>query len=172
MPKRLDGSDRGVLISRGSLSRLAKQGHRADDFRRNVHAPPLRTAFDDGSPVRIGRTTEKWPKGTTSEIELILETSCEEEGTAAETLEVHNLAYDVNSGVRCVVAQAENACWYLVVAESCPASGSAGCECPAIGGQDMTTLPGYDETKTQILGHDSACLKWFDVVECPEESPP
>lgn len=31
---------------------------------------------------------------------------------------------------------------------------------------NMTTLPGYAETATQVLGHSGGCIKWFDITTC------
>lgn len=44
--------------------------------------------------------------------------------------------------------------------------------CLLIGGVDFATLPGFDASSPQILGHDAnefgPCLKWYDVFTCPE----
>jgi hypothetical protein len=173
---RLDGSQRGVLITEESARRIARAVQRIANVKRDQPGRKFRVGYDDdGGQVQIGKTTEKWAKGTTTELELILENSCDEgsegSGSGGNTLEAHNLAYDVGEGVRCIVAEATNGCWYLVEAESCPddGSGSGDCDCVAIGGQDLTELPGYDAAKTQILAHEEGCLKWLDTTECEDE---
>lgn len=166
---RLDGSDRGALVSVDSVRRLARALQKYEQGDRDIPGRKLRTAFDEsGSAVRIGRTVAEWTKGTTQEIELIYETSCDSEGSGGDTLEAHNKSYDIAAGVVVIVAEAVNGCWYLVEAEACPddGSGSGDCGCVAIGGQDLTQLPGYDQSKTQVLSHQSGCLKWLDTTEC------
>lgn len=169
MTKRADGSDRGVLATVEAWRRVARVLNHVDNAKRGVPAPPIRTAYDEGGDadaIRIGRTVAAWPKDTTAELDLIYAGSCEDEGSGSGglTIEAINISYDVAEDVRCLVARASNGCWYLVSAES-PGSGS-GCQPPAIGGEDLTTIPGYDGTKTQILGHESGCLAWIDTTEC------
>jgi len=46
-----------------------------------------------------------------------------------------------------------------------------GGSCLVIGGVDLGSLSGFDESKVQMLGHEAggagaACLKWFDVFTC------
>lgn len=165
---RLDGSQRGALVSIESARRIARAVQAYEQGWRDDRAPRLKRSFDDNDPVRIGKTTEKWAKGSTTELELVYELDCDEEGSSGGDIqEAHNLAFDVNEGVHCVIALAGNGCWYLVEAESCPDDGSGSdCGCPAIGGQDLSTLSGYDDTKTQVLAHESGCMKWVDTTEC------
>jgi len=165
---------RGVLITEDAARRIARAVQRINNAKRDSPGIKLRTAYDDGGQVQIGRTTEPWLKDTTTELEMILEDSCEEGsgGSGGPTLEAHNLAYDVKSGVRCVVAQATNGCWYLIEAESCPdeGSGSGNCDCPSIGGQDLTWIPGYSANTNlvQVLGHQDGCLLWISTKECDQ----
>lgn len=167
---RIDGSQRGALVSIESARRIARAVQAYEQGKRDDVAPKLKRAFDEGGdPVKIGKTTEKWDKGTTTDLEIYYEDDCDDPGSSgSETLEVYNFAYDVNEGVRCIVALATNGCWYLVSAESCPSLESALPNCPAIGGQDLTTVGDYDATKVQMLGHDLGSLKWFDVYTCAE----
>jgi hypothetical protein len=167
---RIDGSQRGALVSIESARRIARAVQAYEQGKRDDVAPRLKRAFDDHEPVKIARTTDKWEKGTTALLEVLFEDDCEEQfGSGAETLEVHNWSYDVNEFVRCVIALAGNGCWYLVEAESCIDDGS-GCGCPAIGGQDLTTVEGFNVLFTQVLTHEQGCLKWLDVTECEEGS--
>ena len=177
MGRRIDNSDRGGLITVEAVRRLARAAQRVENGGRNIKPPPLRTAFEegDGDAVRLGKTTEKWTKGTTTQLELIFEDNCDDEGlgsgSGAETLEAHNLSRDVAEGVECVIALAANGCWYLVEAGGCEegsgsGSGSGECECLTLAGQDLTTISGYDSTTTQLLGHENGCLKWISTTEC------
>lgn len=167
---RIDGSQRGALVSIESARRIARAVQAYEQGKRDDVAPRLKRAFDEGGdPVKIGRTTEKWQKGSTTSLELIYEDDCEDDGSSGSSggdlLEAHNLSFDVNEDVRCVVALAGNGCWYLVAAESCPDDGSGSdCGCPAIGGQDLTTIEDYDPGKSQVLTHDNECLKWRRIV--------
>jgi hypothetical protein len=151
------------------LSRALQKYEQGD---RDIPGVKLRTAFDDATGVRLGRTTAAWSKGSTQEIELIYEAGPDTEGSGGDTLQAHNQTMDVAEDRIVIVAQATNGAWYLVEAESgCEeGSGSGECGCVEIGGQDLTTLPGYDDTKTQIMGHESGCLKWLDTTECEEGS--
>jgi hypothetical protein len=167
MPRRYDKSDKGVLITRESIGRLARviNGHNAS--RRDVHSPKLRTAFDEGGgELRVAKTTAAWSKGTTQEVQLVYEGDCETEGDGEETQLAYNLAFNVGNNVLVWIAEAANGCWYMVSAASCPTDAS--CACPAIGGQDLTTIGNYNSSATQILAHQNGCLTWLDTDACPE----
>lgn len=169
MTRRLDGSDKGVLITKEAARRIQRVVQRIEGGSRDVPPLPLRTAYDDGDvPVRLCKTTAAWQKNSTATLEVweaYNTVTTPEESDPAETVEnVVNIHYDVPAGVFVIVAKAQNDRWYLVDA-GIPDEAS-GCQAPAIAGQDITTLEGYDGTKTQVLGHESGCLKWFDTTEC------
>lgn len=169
---------KGMKFSEGAARRIVAATRAYE--RGNRDQPPIkfRTVSDDGTPLRLGRTVEQWLKGETQEIPLIFEESCEDEQSGSgsgggTTLEAHNEAFDVNGDRIVVLGQAANGCWYLLQAESCggdDGSGSGDCRCPAIGGEDLTTIPGWDAEATQVLGHESGCLKWINTTECEEGS--
>ena len=122
MPRRYDNSDRGVLISRESIGRLAKQGHRADDLRRNVHAPPLRTAFDDGEPLKLGKSLAvgEWAKGTLASVQVYDQGDPPNETTddPVETIEdVVNKFADIDQDAWVMIGLASNGRWYVISAE-------------------------------------------------------
>ena len=75
MSNNFDRSDRGALITPQSLARISRAIGRLDSSRRNVAAARIRTAYGDGDPVRLGKTTAAWNKGTLATITLY------EEGT-------------------------------------------------------------------------------------------
>jgi hypothetical protein len=168
--RRLDNSDRGALISVESARRIAEVVRKVEGGNRDIPPLPLRTAYDDGGEVRLCKTTEKWAKDTVSELEVweAGTATAPEESSPAETITASNVFYDVDSGVFVVIAKAANGRWYLVEAGD-TADGSS-CKSPAIGGEDLTTVSGYDAAKTQVLGHEDGCLKWIDTTTCPEGS--
>jgi len=121
---------------------------------------------DGGDPVRIGLTTVDWAKDTTADITLIYEKDADTENPGPDKLEgVYNRCYDVGENTLVIVAKAKNGKWYLVDSAGRD-DGSDTCKSVAIGGQDLTTVNGYDSTKTQLLGHEAGCLKWFDTTDC------
>jgi len=175
---RIDGSDRGALISVDSVRRLARALQKYEHGDRDIPGRKLRTAYDESSStIRIGRTTAAWLKGETQEVELVYETNCSDEGSGSgssgDTLLAYNLAFDVAEDRVVWLAEATNGCWYLIHAASCgedDGSGSGDCRCPGIGGEDLTSIPGWDGEATQVLGHESGCLKWISTTDCEEGS--
>jgi hypothetical protein len=173
MTRRLDSSDRGVLVTPEAMRRIQAVINRVDGDRRRVGAPEIPTAFDDASRLIIGRVGEAWPRGTSAAVEVINQEQCDpgsgDPGSGGESVDAWNLSFDVAANSTVILGEAENGCWYLVTAAGDCDSGSgsgSGCECPAIGGQDLTQLEGYDATKTQVLAHEFGCLKWIDTTEC------
>lgn len=52
--------------------------------------------------------------------------------------------------------------WHVVeAANACDSTCSI-----EVNGVDFSVVPGYQETATQILGHASGCIKWFDITTC------
>lgn len=125
-------------------------------------------ALGDASVI-LAKTTSAWSKGSTAEVQLVYLDDCESASPGEETIEAINLLYPVSAKSRVVISQAANGCSYLIAAESCgePSSSMACCS-PAVGGEDLSMLPGYDATKRQFLIHDSGCLTWLDALECPQ----
>jgi hypothetical protein len=91
--------------------------------RGNRNQPPImfRQGGDDGGdPVRLGKTTAAWNKGTTATIELFEEGTPPSEGkkTPADTLaNCVNKFASVASGRWVIVARGGNGYWYLIAAE-------------------------------------------------------
>jgi hypothetical protein len=170
MARRLDGSDRGVLITRESARRIQSVVQRIEGGNRNTHAPPLPTAFDEGDPVRVCKTSVAWGKDTTATLAIweAGTATAPEANSPAETVDAVNLFRDVAADVYVVVARANNGRWYLV--EVGNPEDESGCKKPAIAGEDLTTVSGYDATKTQLLGHENGCLRWIDTSACEEGS--
>lgn len=169
---RIDNSQRGVLISVESARRIAKAVQAYEQGRRRIRAPRMRTAFDDGDPLRLCRVPEDWPRGESLELEPIYETSCFDEGSGSSGsggLVVENEIFDIAADSIALVMRAKNGCWYVVAAgcgdDLSDGSGSGGC-CTAIGGQDLTKVDGYDSAETQVLAHQNGCLVWLTTTDC------
>jgi hypothetical protein len=161
-----------VTFTRQAAERIAKivrrveQGDRGSEplvFQRVLSSPP-------SSPVRLCKTAAKWAKDTEAELNVWEDgtSTAPEESSPSKTVTASNLFYDVDEGVFVVVAKAANGRWYLVEPGN-PDDGSS-CKKPVIAGEDLTTVLGYDATKTQVLGHEAGCLKWIDTTTCPEGS--
>ena len=118
MGRRLDNSDRGVLISVESARRISDVVRKIEGGDRNIPAPGIRTAFDDGDPVRIGKTTAEWAKGTTATITLWEEGSANSEEQGGGQLEdcVNKFA-DVEYDKWVSLARGPFGAWYLIAAE-------------------------------------------------------
>jgi len=172
MARRLDGSDRGVLITQESARRIQRVVQRIEGGSRDIPPMPLRTAFDEGDPVRLCKTSEPWLRDTEATLAIweAGTATAPEANSPAETVDAVNLFKDVAEGVYVVVARAANGRWYLVEAGN--PEDESDCKKPAIAGEDLTTVSGYDATKTQLLGHESGCLRWIDTSACEEGSGP
>jgi hypothetical protein len=90
--------------------------------RGNRNQPPIRfrQGGEDGDPVRLGKTTARWDKGSLATIELFEEGTPPSEGkkTPADTLaNCVNKFATVSSGKWVMVARGGNGYWYLIAAE-------------------------------------------------------
>lgn len=85
----------------------------------------FRPGADDGEPVRLGKTTTAWTKGTTATIDLYETGDPPNETLSGELADCVNKFADVDADAWVMVAQARNGWWYLIAAECVPAgSGS------------------------------------------------
>ena len=158
-----------VGFTRQDASRIAKVVRTVEGVGSTGVGPyhPYRGG-DDGDPVRLGKTTAAWTKGTLATITLYEDGTPPSETTAtpATTLEkCVNKVADVENDRWVIVAKGMTGSWYLVEYERRGADGS--CRSPNVGGDDLTKLSGYNATKTQILGHVNGCLQWIDTTACP-----
>jgi hypothetical protein len=121
--------------------------------------------------LRICKTTTKWTKDTEATLDVweAGDPATPAQNDPDESVTAVNLFHDVDEGVFVAVAMAKNGRWYLVEAGN---ADTEGCKKPVIAGDDLTTLPDYDATKTQLLGHESGCLKWFTTTDCSQGTPP
>lgn len=68
---RADNSDRGVLITREAARRINRAVSAIERGDRDMPGYTLRTAYDDGDSLRIGRISATWSKNTTATVEEI-----------------------------------------------------------------------------------------------------
>ena len=90
--------------------------------RGNRDQPPItfRQVSDDGDPIRIGKTTAQWSKGTLATITLYEAGTPpgETANSPAETIEdAVNKFADVPNNKWVALARAANGSWYLIAAE-------------------------------------------------------
>lgn len=86
---------------------------------RNMSPVTFRQVSDDGEPVRLGKTTAAWNKGTTATINIWEDgTAGSETQTAGATLTgcVNKFA-NVATGKWVIVARGANGSYYLIAAE-------------------------------------------------------
>lgn len=108
-----------VHLTPESARRIGAAVVRVEQSGRDV--PPLffRQTGGDGDPVRLGKTTAEWPKGTLATIELYEEGTPPSEGkkTPPDTLSCVNKFAAVAANKWVIVANAGNGYWYLIAAE-------------------------------------------------------
>ena len=87
----------------------------------NRNMPPVRfrdPGGDDGDPVRLGKTTAAWTKGTLATIDLYESGTPPSETSSSSTLaNCVNKFADIASGKWVIVARGGNRYWYLIAAE-------------------------------------------------------
>lgn len=114
--------DRGGLVSRESMRRIGRVVQHYEHGERNRGGLPLPRAWGDdgGNPIRIGKTTAAWNKGTLATITLYERGTPPNEtaNSPSETIEdCVNKWADVQADKWVAVALAQNGSYYLVVAE-------------------------------------------------------
>lgn len=138
----------------------------------NRNQPPIkfRQVDEGGESVRLCKTTSVWAFNTAATLDLWeagdpLDEQLSVHDDTTLTLEAYNKLFDVAACVWVLVGQARNGKWYLLAASG--PTNEEGCVSPNIGGQDLTTIPGYDSAKSQALTHNaSGCLAWVDIESC------
>ena len=138
----------------------------------------------DRFAIRVGKVSADWAIGTCASV-IVWEQyhspgSCQpsvgelaggsgEYSGVPSSLAIENVAnlkFNVQANSWVVIGRAANDRWYLL------SSGIEGSCRQTIGGEDITTWPGWNGSIVQLLGHDeNGCLKWFDSEECEEPSP-
>jgi hypothetical protein len=90
--------------------------------RGNANQPPVSFnrpvgGDDGGDPVRLGKTTATWTKGTTATIDLYPNGTPPSETASGTLAGCVNKFATVASGKWVMVAKAGNGSWYLIAAE-------------------------------------------------------
>lgn len=178
MGKRPDGSSEKrqvVSFTRDAADRIARavRSHEAgardgEPFR---SYPRLASSSSRAKSIRVGKVSEAWQVGTCATVTLWerIGSECALGVThdPAQTIEnAANLSHDVPADSWVVVGQAADGKWYLIESGQQPTGDPPTCR-KTIGGEDVTTIPGWNGSVAQLLGHDeNGCLKWFDVEQC------
>lgn len=112
--------DKGGLVSRSSMERIGRAVAAYERGDRNRKPQAMPRAWGDDDPIRIGKTTATWDKGTLATIELYEGGTppSETASSPAETIEdcVNKFA-TVQANKWVAVAKAGNGSWYLIAAE-------------------------------------------------------
>jgi hypothetical protein len=96
----------------------ATKAHEAGN--RNMSPVTFRQVSDDGDPVRLGKTTTAWAKGSLATITLYEEGTPPNETTKATPDTLANCVNKfaaVATGKWVMLARAGNGSWYLIAAE-------------------------------------------------------
>lgn len=129
--------------------------------------------FGGGFGLRFGKVASTWNKGAYADVTWLSPDGSEKEGDPTPTFSALNqfATLPANTDETYVACALIDSTWMLVAWESDNIDDPEGCQAPNIAGHDLTTLPGYSAGKTQALGHESGCLKWLDIEDCPAEPP-
>lgn len=152
----------GFLIGPGLRDAIKTTINRVAEmpYREKTYSIPTR--FEDvPQPVqklKRGTYTGSWPIGATREVTLVGST---------QTYAVTNYCIEANGNTATV---ALNVIFGSVMgtqtAIEIQLPGSTSTCSIVIGGFNLSTLPNYQQGQTQLLGHESGCLKWFSVTAC------
>lgn len=161
-----------VKFSAADARRIAAATRAYERGNRDMAPVRFRDPGGDGDPIRIGKVGDDWAVGTCATVTIwegdaSSGASCKPTNSSATIPDVRNLSRDVKADSWVAIALAADGAWYLL--EAGPPDGSSPCR-QTIGGEDVSTWPGWDAEKVQLLGHDgNGCLTWFDADEDCEE---
>lgn len=110
-----------VHLTPDAARRIGSAVLRVEQGGRDVPPVMFRQTGDDSDPVRLGKTTASWTKGTTATIELYEEGTPPSESKKTPTADTLtgcvNKFATVASGKWVIVAKGGNGAWYLISAE-------------------------------------------------------
>lgn len=106
--------------------------------------------------------TAGWPKETTATVTVYNGDPLESAITVAATNQFVTFPTSDDCTHHWVALGNNGWGWYAVSRErACPD------DCTMDwAGVDFAAIPQFDDTKTQLLGHELGCLKWIDTIEC------
>lgn len=118
---RLDGSSKPIAFTVDAARRINRVVQIVEHGDRSMSPTRLPRAPDDGEPVRLGKTTADWLKGTLATIELWEEgtppSEAKKSPTALTLENCVNKFADVQEDKFVMVARGLNGSWYLISAE-------------------------------------------------------
>lgn len=144
----------GFVFKEGAFRRTANVVRIVENWKNEkppvVVQPPVEVS--DGEQIRIGTIAETWAKGSAATVtQLNGDTT---EYLSGTTFTAYNWVGDVAvaSGTRTVTCANVGGTWVLVSVTD-----------QAL---DLTTLPGYDPTATQVLANDAGTFRWIALTDC------
>lgn len=122
---------------------------------------------DCGQRFFLCKSAAQWSVGSAQSVDRYDDGPLAD-ATGGQIEAVNNLFYPIAEDSWVAIWNAPDGKWYVIAAGKTDAS----CHPAVIAGHDLEQVPGYDSSKTQVLGHESGCLKWIDTTECAEASAP
>lgn len=117
---------------------------------------------DCGQRFYFGKTADvHWLPGTRLGVERYDNGPLEE--PAGGTVQAMNQLHPVAPESWVTIWSAPDGDWWLLNA----AKWDYDCTSCVVAGHDLTQLPDYSPTGTQVLIHEDGCLKWISTTECP-----
>jgi hypothetical protein len=112
--------DRGGLVSRSAMERIGRAVSAYERGNRNRPPQAMPRAWGDDDPIKIGKTTSQWLKGTLADVTIYDKGTPPSETTdsPAEVVEdcVNKFA-TVEADKWVAIAKASNGSWYMIAAE-------------------------------------------------------
>lgn len=155
----------GYLIGQNLREKLRVTIDRVDEMPYGRRPTPIPTRFEDvprpSTALRLGSFTGSWATATWKTVTIT--------GTT-QTVSVYNWCNpsvgDDNDPCVSQPVLFGRAGGTNSVVEIPFQSTAVTCHI-SLGGLDLTTLPNYDGSSIQLLGHDSSeCLRWYSVTSC------
>jgi hypothetical protein len=110
------------MLTADAARRIGRAVSAYERGNRDIHSPRIRTAGDDGDPVRLCKTSAAWAKGSLATLNVWESgTPPSETQTTGEEIKdaINKIGY-VAPGVFVIVAKAGSGSWYLVASEMPP----------------------------------------------------
>lgn len=109
---------RTVRLTEDTARRMAAATRAYERGNRDQSPVMFRQAGEDGDPVRLGKTTENWTKGTLQNVSLFEAGTPPNETSSSEIIpNCVNKFANVSTGKWVIIARGGNGSWYLIAAE-------------------------------------------------------